>query len=37
MRLDLELAPDEQKIVSKLMIANTEIEMSEFLYDIKIF
>ena len=37
MRLDLDLKPDEQKIVQKQMISNTEIEMSEFLYDIKIF
>jgi hypothetical protein len=37
MRLDLDLAPDEQKIVSKQLIANSEIEMSEFLYDLKIY
>ena len=37
MRVDLDLTPDEQKIVAKQMIVNTEIEMSEFLYDIKIY
>lgn len=37
MRQDLELAQDEQKIVVKQMIANSEVEMSEFQYDIKLF
>ena len=37
MRSDLELPVDEQKIIKREMIANSEIEFSEFLYDIKIF
>jgi hypothetical protein len=37
MRADLELSADEQKIIKKQMISNTEIEMSEFLYDVKIY
>ena len=37
MRSDLELPDDEQKIIRREMIANSEIEFSEFLYDIKIF
>ena len=37
MRTDLDLAPDEKKIINKQMISNTEIEMSEFLYDVKIY
>jgi hypothetical protein len=37
MRPDLELSPDERKSVSKQLIANTEVEMSEFLYDLKVF
>ena len=37
MRVDLELSDDEKRIMQKQMIANMEIEMSEFLYDIKIY
>jgi hypothetical protein len=37
MRVDLDLSADEQRIVSKVMMANTEAEMCEYLYDIKIF
>jgi len=37
MRFDLELPQDEKKIIKREMIANSEIEFSEFLYDIKIF
>jgi hypothetical protein len=37
MRLDLEFAADEQRIIRREMIANSEIEFSEFLYDIKIY
>jgi hypothetical protein len=36
-RVDLELTPDEARIVRKVPIANSEVEMSEFLYDIKLF
>ena len=37
MRFDLELPQDEQRIIRREMIANSEIEFSEFLYDIKIY
>lgn len=37
MRTDCDLKPDELRIVQKVMISNTEAEMCEFLYDIKIF
>ena len=36
-RGDLDLSADEQKIVTKQLMTNTEVEMCEFLYDIKIF
>jgi hypothetical protein len=37
MRQDLGLTSDEERLVSKILIANREAEMCEFLYDIKIF
>ena len=37
MRVDLDLSADEQKIVRKIIMSNTEAEMCEYLYDIKIF
>lgn len=36
-REDLELSADEKKLIQKQMITNSEFEMCEFLYDIKIF
>ena len=36
-RSDLQMSTDELRIISKSMIANSEAEMSEFLYDIKVF
>jgi len=36
-RSDLQMSADELRIISKSMIANSEAEMSEFLYDIKVF
>jgi hypothetical protein len=36
MRSDLGLTHDEHHIVRREMIANSEVEFSEFLYDIKV-
>lgn len=36
-RVDLELTADEGKVVRKVPIVNSEKEMSEHLYDIKLF
>ena len=36
-RVDLELTLDEARVVRKVLITNSEKEMSEHLYDIKLF
>ena len=37
MRADLQLPDQHQKAVQKVMVANLEVEMSEFTYDVKIY
>ena len=37
LRVDLGLTSEEKRIVSKELMTNTEVEMCEFLYDIKIY
>ena len=36
-RIDLDLSADEAKYIAKQLISNTEIEFSEYVYDLKIF
>ena len=36
-RIDIELNADEKKYISRSLISNTEIEFSEFVYDLKIY
>jgi len=37
MRMDIGLSADEKKVVTKHLMCNMEVELSEFVYDIKIF
>ena len=37
MRQDLGLSADEEKVVQKQLVSNSEAEMCEFLYDIKLY